>query len=647
MAPILGFAPIRKLRFGVTQLHSFRTVMSPTSELQDCSFTKFADAFLELHRRGVAPTMEQAIEEFPHLESLIRSRLPALVTLESSIGGAADPIANQPLDGCRFIEEIGRGSCGTVYRASQPALNREVAIKAIRVRPGQEKVLRRFGVECEAMAKLEHPNIVPVYGYSQVDSDAYLIMKLISGYSFDRLLKGDCDYRGTVHFHNVRSDFVEFALVARDIASALAHAHANGLVHRDVKPSNLMLDLNGKVWISDFGLAKMQDHSHSLSQTGDVIGTPRYMAPEQLRGTSDARSDVYSLGLTLYEIATGNSARNEAGEIGSPPALSGLQPSDCDFPSELIQVIEKAAAFSPEDRFQSAEEVAIVLDRFLQGLKPDRRKRKRQPDHVFRRNSRLRILGMFLSSAAAVTYFCLNPMTLSPPQPTATVDPEELTLIENLVGDPEHDVREYISQVAIKTVGDASEELGLNQEEAQELRAGVEDYVIQLRSGEVSVDTLDEIAQRFQDSPLSDASRVMACTHLVIRSGLSQPEQSKALEAIRKLAYAVASGQFSRSKSRSLTQSLAGKASSLRALKQTRVTDAKLRNWVATVEASVRDFDTSGVDLREELRQMLLRAEVPEQGASTNLEEIERQIEALPPELREMAREHLRARSTP
>ena len=625
--------------------------MSETPNLADCSFTKFADAFLELHRRGQAPSLEEAILEFPHLEAQIRSRLPALLAFESTLGRQySDPITDQPLEGHRFVAELGRGSCGVVYRAKQDKLNREVAVKVIRIPAERGSVLSRFAVECEAMAKLEHPNIVPVYGYAQVESDAYLTMKLIEGFSFDRLLRGDGGYRGTMLLHTIQNDAFEFATIARDVASALAHAHANGLVHRDIKPSNLMLDSNGRVFITDFGLAKIQNHSESISQTGDVIGTPRYMAPEQLRGTADARSDIYSLGLTLYEIATGSSVRNSPEELDASRISADLREQTSQLPAELIQIIEKAAAFSPEERFQSAEEMAIVLQRFLRGVKPDRRKRKRQPDHLFRRNSRLRMLAYVCASAAAVVFLYRNPISLSSANASKTLAPEDLTLIEHLAENPTADVREYIGQVAIKSVADASSELGLSEEEQREVTAGVEDYVVQLRSGEISVDSLDDIAKSFKDSPLSDASRVMACNHLVLRSGLSKAEQASALETVRKLAYAVASGSVSRSDSRELTLALTGRTSELRKLKQVRVDDDQLRRWVSKVESTVKDFDTTGVNLRDELREMLFKADKSPRSISPrvpNGQTIEYQINQLPPELREMARQHFRAGQEP
>ena len=247
------------------------------------------------------------------------------------------------------------------------------------------------------MAKLEHPNIVPVHGYTKLGKHAFLIMKLIEGFSFDRILSGECGYKGTVLLHTLRNDFGYFASVARDVASALAHAHASGLVHRDIKPSNLMLDLDGKVWITDFGLAKMQDFSQSLSRTGDVIGTPRYMAPEQLRGSCDARSDIYSFGLTLYEIATGCPARESLQPAVETDSIRNeLNERVDEFPETLLNVIEKASAFSPDERFQSAEELTVVLERFLHGLKPDRRKSVRRRGYVLFRNFKLKALACLI-----------------------------------------------------------------------------------------------------------------------------------------------------------------------------------------------------------------------------------------------------------
>lgn len=128
-------------------------------------------------------------------------------------------------------------------------------------------------------------------------------MKYIDGRSLDKLLQPDADYSSQALLAHLQGDWHFFATMAARVADGLQHTHELGLVHRDIKPANLLLDSNRKVWITDFGLAKICDFARSVS--GDAIGTPRYMAPEQLRGVCDVRSDIYSLGITLYELAGG------------------------------------------------------------------------------------------------------------------------------------------------------------------------------------------------------------------------------------------------------------------------------------------------------------------------------------------------------
>ena len=622
-------------------------------DFQDCSFTKFADAYLALHRSGKAPGLDEAIEEFPHLESQIRERLPSLLLLEETLGTPGnDPLIEQPIDGCRLLEEIGRGACGVVYRGHQSDLNRDVAVKAITLRAGQESTSQRFGLESQAMARLEHPNIVPVYGFAQIDSRAYLTMKLIDGFSLDRLMRGDCNYRGTILLHTLRTDCGLFAALARDVALALAHAHRSGLVHRDIKPSNLMLDQSGKVWVTDFGLAKMHDYSESLSRTGDVIGTPRYMAPEQLRGSSDARSDIYSLGLTLYEIATGCQARS-LGDSGQPsPDRREIREHVPDFPQELQQVIEKAAAFAPEDRYQTAEELAVVLDRFLKGLKPDRRKRRRKPNAAFQRSWKMK-LGLALGIAV------LGPLAYLASRSTesAKLSPQDLTLIEFLADNPENRVPTYLREVTLGSVEQASEELGLNSEEKDELISGIEGYITDLEQRELPKETISEVARRYQESPLATATRVLIVNQLIVDSNLESEQRARATATTRKLAFLIGGGALSQQDGQRILDALTGQQRlRLRELKQLKLTDRQLLQWVLVVEAAIAPYDTTGVSLAEELDKLfeglprtspdaVQEIETHLQGISEN--EIRQHLDRLPADVQDWARQRLKERETP
>ena len=391
-------------------------------DISNCSFGNFTEIFLALHRAGETPDVEEAIRCFPHLEEEIRCHLPTLLLLEDTL--AHDPTAEleridpgQQVAGCYLREKIGDGAFGRVYKGFQPALDRFVAIKVIPLNTPSKTAPKRLELERKAMARLSHPNIVPVYASSEQNSNAYLVMKLIHGHTFSQVIRRECGKRWKDQYQELTTDWKRFAKMALDLASALDHAHQKGFVHRDIKPSNLMLDEEGCVWITDFGLVKMLDQDYSLSATGDVIGTPRYMSPEQLRGKCDERSDIYSLGLTLFEFLTGSPVRVDNNHLlvteeqCAPAKISNVNK---DIPDDLARVIEKACAFSPEDRYQSAAELAAVLNRYLLDKVPDRRQRKRLPDQVFKRNRLAKIVFLvafllvglvFLVNSKGITEF--------------------------------------------------------------------------------------------------------------------------------------------------------------------------------------------------------------------------------------------------
>jgi eukaryotic-like serine/threonine-protein kinase len=215
------------------------------------------------------------------------------------------------------------------------------------------------------MARLHHTNIVPVFGVSEHDGLPYYVMEFIDGRGLDAVI-GD---RG-VGEEARRLTPAEAARVGLQVAEALAYAHAQGILHRDIKPSNLLLDGRGTVWVTDFGVAKLAGQDDT-TRPGDTAGTLRYMAPERFRGQSDGRSDVYSLGLTLYELLTGRPAFDESdrGRLvrqvtqEEPPAPRRCDPA---IPRDLETVVLRAMARDPGQRYQSAGELADDLRRFLE-----------------------------------------------------------------------------------------------------------------------------------------------------------------------------------------------------------------------------------------------------------------------------------------
>ncbi len=336
----------------------------------------------------------------------------------------------------RIIREVGRGGMGVVFEAEQISLGRHVALKVLPHQGAAGSVkLRRFLFEARAAARLHHSNIVPVFAVGEQDGVHYYAMQFIQGQGLDVIfaelraqeegsptmtlsvaasvltgspvdrheittgswpmargatadagVPGPAEAAGhepapdsaeepathpTAATLERTSYFRSVARVGRDVAEALAYAHSQGILHRDIKPSNLLLDAGGTVWITDFGLATGKG-SDDLTATGDVVGTLRYMAPERFDGRSEPRSDVYSLGATLYELLTlqrifddSNRARlikMVAHEGPVPPRR--IDPS---IPLDLETIVLKAIAKLPDHRYGSAAEMAADLRSFLEG----------------------------------------------------------------------------------------------------------------------------------------------------------------------------------------------------------------------------------------------------------------------------------------
>ena len=261
-------------------------------------------------------------------------------------------------------QELGRGGMGVVYHARQVTLNRQVALKMIKAGVLADDVeLRRFQNEAEAVAQLDHPGIVPVYEVGEHQGQRYFSMKLIPGGSLgDRLDAYKDDPRAAA------------ALLA-EVAEAVQHAHARGILHRDLKPANILLDEQGKPHVTDFGLAKKLEESIELTQSGAIMGTPAYMAPEQSlgrRGAVTTASDVYGLGAVLYAVLTGRAPFQGDSVIDTLQAVRerpAEPPSRLNrkVPRDLEVICLKALEKEPRRRYASAHELADDLNRWLKG----------------------------------------------------------------------------------------------------------------------------------------------------------------------------------------------------------------------------------------------------------------------------------------
>jgi len=323
------------------------------------------------------PSLEALTSQYPHLSTELRELWGTVMVVEavahnfsasssSSLETLALTETKPPpvLGDYELLEEIGRGGMGIVYRSRQRSLDREIALKLIlhgsQASPTDQA---RFQAEVTAAAQLDHPHIVPIYEVGSDQGWQYFGMKLIAGQTLaQKISSGPLPER-------------DAARLLRSIARAIQYAHDQGVVHRDLKPANILLDHQGEPHVSDFGLAKRTSANVSLTQSGAILGTPSYLAPEQAsgdRGTIGPRCDVYSLGAILYALLTGRPPFQGPSPVDTllmvleqdllPPRLLNTQVS-----RDLEMIVLRSLQKPPELRYNSAAELADDLDAFLNG----------------------------------------------------------------------------------------------------------------------------------------------------------------------------------------------------------------------------------------------------------------------------------------
>lgn len=380
-----------------------------------------ASQFVEELRQGQAPSVELYARRYPVHEEVIRDTFPMLALLEQSrlqTEAAAfrqnmpDKFPFRKLGRCELLCELGRGGMGVVFQARESGTDHIVAVKVL---PWRVSIVpewqKRFEEEARTTARLRHRNIVPVFRFGQEHGYCYFVMQFVNGVGLDLVIDRLKENDGVVYKDEISrmqmsrpegfitqememltaarvqaakeessrrpkltpESWKSFTQIAIQSAQALRYAHKHGILHNDIKPGNILLDAEGRVWITDFGLSHSIEDRDGKS-VNRVMGTLRYMAPERLLGSFDARSDLYSFGMTLYELLTRQPAyvaKNEDDMLSlildtvPPPPRSIVK----GIPKGLDTIVMNCIAQNPEERYPSAEALLADLLKFSSNQK--------------------------------------------------------------------------------------------------------------------------------------------------------------------------------------------------------------------------------------------------------------------------------------
>ena len=306
------------------------------------------------------------------MEAILSGKVEPLTSDEDM--AVSDTLIGSVFDGRYRIErKLGAGGMADVYLAEDQELGRRVAIKILNDRhAADDSFIERFRREAKNAAGLSHPNIVSIYDRGEAEGTYYIAMEYLDGRSLKELIVG----RGPAPI-KISIDY------ARQILAAVGFAHKHGIVHRDIKPHNVLVGPEGRLKVTDFGIAR--SGASQMTEVGSIIGTAQYLSPEQARGAPvDQTSDLYSVGVVLYEMLTGQVpftgdtpleiAMKHLSEVPKPP--SELRP---EVPHDLDSVVLRALAKDPSERYQSAEEMDADLARVAEGCRSTRRPRRPRP----------------------------------------------------------------------------------------------------------------------------------------------------------------------------------------------------------------------------------------------------------------------------
>jgi serine/threonine-protein kinase len=333
-----------------------------------CTDTEIGHCFKELKSRSATEptTLKQILVEYGYMTSTQATRL------DTSIKESKDAAGKIP--GYKVLGKLGAGAMAVVYKARQLSLDRSVAIKVLPRRFSEKSnYIQRFYKEGKLAAKLNHNNIVQAIDVGEVNGLYYFVMEYVEGKTiYDDISKG-----------KIFSEEEALDIITQ-VARALKHAHSINMIHRDVKPKNVMINLEGVVKLADMGLAReTSDIKAAKSEKGKAFGTPYYIAPEQIRGeiNIDGRADIYALGATLYHMVTGRVPfeADTPSDVMRKHLKESIVPPDhinTSLSGGLAEVIEVMMAKKKNDRYQNCEELLLDLDALQKGLSPIRARQK-------------------------------------------------------------------------------------------------------------------------------------------------------------------------------------------------------------------------------------------------------------------------------
>lgn len=398
---------------------------------------EIVDEFLTRRQAGEQPEIEEFRQRAPEIAELVEKTLKTILMVDdlkndtwNTLPGAIQathtkPAAPPVIADYHIIQKIGQGGMGIVYEAVQESLDRRVALKTLPAPVAHnERFVERFKREARAAAGLHHTNIVPVFDVGQDGDTLYYAMQFIDGQPLHEIIHQKQTETGneksaTTHplpgsestgsspDQKQQAWFHAVARLGAAVANALDYAHDRSIIHRDVKPSNLILDKHGVVWLADFGLAKTTDSE--LTETGDFVGTARYMSPERFRGKADHRGDIYGLGVTLYELLTlqrAFDAENRILLIDQIASHEARRPRDINrnVPLDLETIVLKAMDKDPRRRYQNAMDMADDLWRFIddQPIRARRASTVERTVRWMRRNKALTTAMISMVAAIAI-----------------------------------------------------------------------------------------------------------------------------------------------------------------------------------------------------------------------------------------------------